>query len=366
MTEDSHREPPLSEEQATGPCVPGPAFETWVPADSNVVTPPPSEGIEPEDRVRLGDSEGDLRFSPLEELPQSALLPRPTLPSARIPNLGHALLFLSFAFLVLLFTQLALLPHGANPTAIPPRRALAAMAITYLGALGFCFLVFPPLWHRSFPSGIQWNRPQAQRLLLRLIPFGMVLSFAIQALSSLLPTPKSIPMDDFFGSTTDVWIVSGFGVLLAPLVEEVCFRGFLLPAFTIAFDWLGGLLAYLLQFSTARLSGEEPRRHFAFFLETRSAGLSLSGGNLAFRSPLAIGLASIVTSVLFALLHAAQLGYTWSAVAVLFCVSLILTAVRIKTRSVACSTLVHASYNFTIFLVMFLATGGYRHLDKIH
>jgi hypothetical protein len=39
--------------------------------------------------------------------------------------------------------------------------------------------------------------------------------------------------------------------------------------------------------------------------------------------------------------------------------------VRIKTHSVACSTLMHATYNFTIFAAMFLATSGFRHLELL-
>ena len=42
-----------------------------------------------------------------------------------------------------------------------------------------------------------------------------------------------------------------------------------------------------------------------------------------------------------------------------------LTVVRVRTRSVACSTLVHASYNLSVFVTLFFATGGYRHLEKM-
>jgi membrane protease YdiL (CAAX protease family) len=73
----------------------------------------------------------------------------------------------------------------------------------------------------------------------------------------------------------------------------------------------------------------------------------------------------VLTSLLFARMHAEQLGHAWAAVGILFGVSLLLTAVRIKTRSLACSTLVHASYNLSVFLTLFMATGGYRHLEKI-
>jgi membrane protease YdiL (CAAX protease family) len=39
--------------------------------------------------------------------------------------------------------------------------------------------------------------------------------------------------------------------------------------------------------------------------------------------------------------------------------------VRLITRSLAASTLVHACYNFTIFFLMLVGTGGFRHLDKM-
>ncbi|HEY8997275.1 MAG TPA: CPBP family intramembrane glutamic endopeptidase, partial [Edaphobacter sp.] len=71
------------------------------------------------------------------------------------------------------------------------------------------------------------------------------------------------------------------------------------------------------------------------------------------------------SSMLFALLHAEQLAHAWVALFVLFCVSVVLTLVRIRTHSVACTTLVHASYNASVFLTMFIATGGYRHLERM-
>jgi uncharacterized protein len=40
--------------------------------------------------------------------------------------------------------------------------------------------------------------------------------------------------------------------------------------------------------------------------------------------------------------------------------------VRLKfTRSLAASTLVHACYNFIIFSLALIGTGGFRHLDKM-
>jgi len=295
--------------------------------------------------------------------------PEGLLPSSRVPHMGHAAMFLSFAGLMLLLSQLAVLAlsHAAATAAgvVHPKRQLAAMAVTYLVTLGACFLVFPLFWERGFLAGLNWNGDAAQRFWGRLVATGLFVGWGVQAMSSLIPMPKSIPMDDFFKTPSDVWLVTLFGTLLAPLFEEITFRGFLLPAFSIAFDWLAPVLRYVAAFALARLGGQEPPRHVAIFREAAPAGLAPDTGNLFFRSRTAVVCASLVTSVLFALLHAEQLAHAWAALGILFGVSLMLTAVRVRTRSVACSTIVHASYNLSVFLTLMAATGGYRHLEKM-
>ncbi len=74
---------------------------------------------------------------------------------------------------------------------------------------------------------------------------------------------------------------------------------------------------------------------------------------------------STVTSIAFALVHADQLAHAWAPLAILFAVSLVLCGVRLWSHSLAASTLIHATYNGTIFTILFFGTGGFRHLDKI-
>jgi membrane protease YdiL (CAAX protease family) len=64
-------------------------------------------------------------------------------------------------------------------------------------------------------------------------------------------------------------------------------------------------------------------------------------------------------------MHADQQGYSLGPFILLIIVSLILCAVRLVTRSLAASTLVHACYNFLIFITMLIATDGFRHFDKM-
>ncbi len=267
---------------------------------------------------------------------------------ARIPHIGHALLFVSFAGLLLfLFSALLIgLSHPSREhdaqkivTAImQPKLLIAAQGLAYVTTLIASWFFFPLLWLRPFADGIQWNFAAARRNALKLIPIGLVLGWTVQAISSLIPVPKSLPMDDFFRTPSDVWLVTAFGTLLAPMAEEICFRGFLLPAFAIAYDWL----------SLPRTPAAHERWKITTHLTTAALVFS-----------------TILSSIFFVLLHAEQLAHTWAALFVLFCVSLILTLVRIRTRSVASSALVHATYNLSVFLTLFLATGGYRHLERM-
>jgi hypothetical protein len=264
-------------------------------------------------------------------------------PPTRIPNLGHALLFLTIAGVLLLLTQVAFLPltHAtitAAKDSLSPKLLIAAEAVTYLATLAISWFLFPLLWRRPFAEGIHLNSDAVRRNALKLIPIGIVLSLLVQAASSLATMPKTIPMDDFFRTPSDVWIITLFGIFLAPLFEEIGFRGFLLPAFAIAYDWIA-----------------LPRTPAARDLWNSSNKISYA----------AYAFSSVLTSILFAALHGQQISYTWPVLLLLFCVSLILSVVRLRLRSVLASTLIHASYNFTIFLTAFLATDGYRHLDKM-
>jgi membrane protease YdiL (CAAX protease family) len=275
---------------------------------------------------------------PIDNTPNDA----PKDPPTRIPHLGHAILFLSITGAILLFSQLiavSLGHHSGNqPPNISPKLLLLAEAFTYLATLTISWFLFPLFWQRTFPNGVQTNAPAAIRNGGRLILLGFVLSFIVQAVSSIVPMPKTIPMDDFFRTPSDVWLITFFGSLLAPLFEEIVFRGFLFPAFAIAYDWLC-----------------LPRTEAA--LEQWNSSNKLSLNSLIF--------SAILTSIIFAAIHGKQTAFTWPVLILLFCVSLILTTVRVRLRSVLASTVVHASYNFAVFLTAFIATGGYRHLERM-
>jgi hypothetical protein len=156
----------------------------------------------------------------------------------------------------------------------------------------------------------------------------------------LLPGPSDAPIDKIFRAPGAAWMLFAFGVTFAPFFEEIIFRGFLLPALCTSCDWI-----------YERFTGEPVRP------------LSVNGHPQWSVASMAI--ASVATSIPFALMHAQQTGYAFGPFLLLICVSLILCWTRLATQSLAASVLVHASYNFLLFALMLLGTGGFQHMDKM-
>ena len=262
-------------------------------------------------------------------------------PAKHIPHIGHAILFFSLAFLMVTLCQLAIftLAHIRLESAMEhPGIALASQALAYVLTLAASAWLFPHLWEFSFLRGIHWNLLAARRYWYWIVAGGVVLSAAAQASLQLLPTPKTSTFDSLLTTPHAAWLLMAFAVLLAPLTEEIAFRGFLLPALATAYDWLA--------------------------LERSPAGLD-RWQRSSLHSASALVFSAIFSSIPFVLLHADQLSHAWGALGVLYGVSLVLSFVRIRTHSLACSALMHATYNFSIFAVILLTTGGFRHLEKL-
>ena len=264
----------------------------------------------------------------------------------RVPNIGHALLFVGFAGFLLLVAELLLVAFGKSPAALVagvitvqhPKLQIATMAGAYLVTLLAAWFLYPVMWHRTFLDGLQWHWVTARKQAGQLIALGFVLGFVMQVVTYFITAPKTMPIDDFFLTPTTAWLITVFGTVVAPVFEEICFRGFLVPAFAIAYDWL----------SLPRTDEARTRWRMTTTLTT---------GSLLF--------SAVLSSLCFAMLHAQQVAHLWAALIGLFCISLVLTFVRVKTQSVAASTLVHSAYNGFVFITVLFATGGYRHLERM-
>jgi uncharacterized protein len=262
-------------------------------------------------------------------------------PAKHIPHIGHTLLFFLIASLSLFVCVPIVLAiaHVHTEEQIKAHTGLAMLgqAISYVLTLSVAWVLFPRLWERSFSRGIEWNGLAARRWWYWIMLVGAAMSGLAQFALRFVAEPKSSPLDQILRTTHGAWLMTAFGVLLAPLAEEIAFRGFLLPSLAIAYDWLA--------------------------MERTPAGLQ-KWQSSSMHSRAALIFASIFSSIPFALMHAGQLQHAWGALSILYAVSLVLSFVRIRTSSVAASVLMHATYNLTVFIVLFVATGGYRHMER--
>jgi len=253
--------------------------------------------------------------------PQPAPRPWPLAPEPE-PLFGLAEVFFFFlaalltvivcsAFALAIAQHLPSLRHVRSADlAENPLVLLPAQLVAYL-------LIFAMLWrlfshhHRvGFFPALLWRWPPRW---LRFLAAGALLGLAIQFLSNWLPSPPQLPIDEMLRSSSDAWLMTAFGVLIAPFAEEVFFRGLLFPALA---RHTGGLISLLL------------------------------------------------TSLLFGAVHSAQLAGAWAQIACIAFVGCVLTAVRWRFHSLASSTLVHTGYNGVLFVVLFFQTRGFTNFPQ--
>jgi len=274
----------------------------------------------------------------------------PARPPVRLPHLGHLILltlllgvgFICTGAILYLATLFHLfgwsLSAQAAATNVP--LLLASEAILYLVTFALSAFVFPLFWHEKLFAGIQWRGAVARQRfwLLAATALGCAALAALDEV--LMPGPKNAPIEKMMSTPGAAWLMFAFGTTIAPFFEEMFFRGFLLPALCTAWDW------------TAEQFAQKP-----------APPLDANGHPQWSFAAMAVG--SILTSIPFALLHVDQQGHALGPFLLLILVSLILCTVRLKTRSLAASTLVHATYNFIIFALALIGTGGFRHFDKM-
>ncbi|MGB8261236.1 MAG: CPBP family glutamic-type intramembrane protease [Terracidiphilus sp.] len=288
--------------------------------------------------------------APLAHPPSILFAPPQALPRPqRIPHVGHVglflLLFVAGGFGSGLLTALMLRLHvfgvaRLQDAAYDVRYALGSQLVLYLIAFGLSLILFPPLWNEGYFRALEWNGRIALSLRWRLVAAAFTCFVLALVNGLLMPSPENTPIDKLLRSPGAPWLLFAFGVTCAPFFEELAFRGFLLPALSTAADWMA-----------ERLWSAEPQPLDPAGHPRWSVGSMI--------------IASICTSIPFALMHAEQTGHALGPFLLLVGVSLVLCWTRLATRSLAASVLVHACYNFLLFSLMLLGTGGFRHLDKM-
>lgn len=144
-----------------------------------------------------------------------------------------------------------------------------------------------------------------------LVFLGMLLSIMVASLSGFVHIEEPVPVQRLFEARQSALLFLLAAVVVAPLVEETLFRGWLYPVIA---------------------------RTFGVF-----AGILITGG-------------------LFGLMHGAQLGGHWQLIALLSLVGIVLTWVRARTGSTLSSYFLHLGYNALIAVGFIVGTGGLRNL----
>jgi hypothetical protein len=245
-----------------------------------------------------------------ETQPQLARLPPGGSPATAAgledrPEAGPWGLLEAFPVVVflLLLTGLNLGASERNISHINIRAVLISQALLYLLIVLYVHFVVKLRRRLPFWAALGWRLLAPGRFLFA----GLGLALFVQVLR--LPSAKKLPIERLFENADAACLLAAFGILVAPLVEEILFRGFI------------------------------------FVAVERSWGVAH---------------AVWITAVLFGLVHVPQLiGGIPQMVAILG-VGLVLGWVRAATRSLAACYFIHLSYNTTLFAMLFIATRGFR------
>ncbi|HLZ12519.1 MAG TPA: type II CAAX endopeptidase family protein [Candidatus Acidoferrum sp.] len=237
---------------------------------------------------------------------------------------GHLICFGVFGFLSLVFVQLGFtayyiaaksLSTHATPQQMQqfalsrPVFAIGSMVLWYALLFIFLYLTLTLFYRSPFWFSLGWRKlnPQNTKAPNRpwlYLALGCALSIVVMIVTALAKPPEHAPIQDILKNPTMALAFMGMAVLVAPLVEETIFRGYLFPLFAKSFGLVPGIL---------------------------------------------------VTGVLFGLMHGYQLGWAWAIVGALIGVGIVFTVVRARAESTFASFLMHLGYNSTIAV---LATLG--------
>lgn len=259
-----------------------------------------------------------------------------------IPNVGDSAIFFLLAVMVMALGEVLLLyatrslhlfgKASLGKIASDARFSIPSQAVEYLTIFCLAAMLFSILWPLPFLRGIRWNAHAVSGRLRWLAATGILLGFAVGFGGDFLPMPKDAPIvQDMMNTSSGAWLMFFFSFTGAPLMEELAFRGFLLPSLLNTFRW-----------STTR--GWLPTNALRW---------------------VGVPLAVLLTSCCFAMLHGPQVSHSWGPVFLIGVVSVVLCVVRLRLDSVLASAVVHAAYNFTLFAGILVTTDGFRHLDKL-
>ncbi len=176
-------------------------------------------------------------------------------------------------------------------------RTLLFQSFMYLFLVGSLYLVIVWRYGSPFWRALGWTFEIPYVWLLMIS--GPMLAILLSVLGALLRAPPDVQIEVLIKSRASLAGVMLFGVVLAPMFEEMLFRGFLLPLLARSLrPWLG----------------------------------------------------IILTALLFGLLHGAQNQWAWQPILLISVAGVAFGLVRYKTRSTTSAFVMHSAYNATGFV----------------
>ena len=165
-----------------------------------------------------------------------------------------------------------------------------------------------PFW-----QALKWQTPTPLQAL-GYFAVGAILSVAVQFAPTIFPDRSDFPLSQLFSSPAIAYAVGAFAVLVAPLMEELIFRGVL---FAIFEDQAGPIFAV------------------------------------------------IATAALFTGLHIAEYRGAWNHLFLLLIVGLVFSLARGLTGSLAPSVILHTAYNLCQLVVLYFSTEHFQVMQTV-
>ncbi len=218
-----------------------------------------------------------------------------------------------------------------------PRLIIGTNVLWFALIFLFLYVTLAVLRDSPFWRSLGWKKLKSDPVESKGRPWmyflaGCGLSIFVAIASSRVKDADHVPIQEFFKNRTGALSLMAMAVLVAPLVEETVFRGYLYPV--LARITSGVLQFFGMEFSSATRAG--------------------------------VATSILMTGTLFGLMHAPQLGWTWGLVSLLTLVGVIFTFARAWTGTVLASFLLHLGYNSMIAFTSIIATKGFSHMPPGH
>ncbi len=190
---------------------------------------------------------------------------------------------------------------------------LALQTVFYGLMLAFIFFLVAVDHRQPFWPTLRWRRITVWQAL-GCLAGGTLMTVAIALFPPVLPDATKFPLESLFNSRAAAYAIGAFAILVAPVMEEMIFRGIL----------------------------------FAIF-----------------ESQVGLRFAILITAILFGGLHVPEYWGAWNHMFLIFLVGLVFSLARGRSGSLAPSVFLHVGYNASMMIILFLSTEHFRNLNAL-